>query len=768
MKLKNLSAFISLAAVSLSMHAQKPVAHFDMSIDGNQLEEIVTGTMSTVESQLPVCTVESPDGQAWRLDGYSNFVKAYVPSSSFSTEQLRVCVVLAAESYPMMRVEDAEMTPSYGLVCGNIDETSNKGFALELSSQGTLRFRFASATGGILSITSSSKLPLGQWCEVTMLLNKSTNAATLYVNGQVVGSGRMGRAALNHGSNDFYIGKSATELKSGPFHINTFCGLIDDIAVFNDVSTPQAVTFDDAPDFKYPTSRYDESYWRPQYHAMPTGSWTNETHGMIYSGGRYHLFFQKNANGPYMARLHWGHLSSEDLCHWTEQNIAIAPGESYDLKGCWSGCIYEDNGTPTLLYTAVDNSHAVIAKATSSDEDLLDWQKQGVVINGRPSGLSDDFRDPYHFEANGQQYVIVGTGKNGIGACTLHKYQNGTWSNDGSIFFQGSNVSSHGTFWEMPNVTPMGNGKWLFTCTPLNASYGVRTLYWVGTIGSDGKFTPDASTEQYLEMSGVSRMGYGLLSPTICQQGNKTLLLGIVPDKLSTEQNFLMGWAHTYSLPREIALSSTGTILQKPFEGLTALRTATSFSEQLTLNGTQSLSPVGGRQIELLGEFTVGASGTMGFNFLKSGERQVSLTYNTRGRLILDMSKLTREVNDKDIFNGIYAVALPEKVVAGDKLKLHVFLDGSILDIFVNDKWAYSVRLFPTAEDEIEAEVFSSDQVTAQVSAWILDGSHATGIYDIAKEKTEDNRYYDLQGRQLQGKPQRGLYILNGRKYVAR
>ena len=140
---------------------------------------------------------------------------------------------------------------------------------------------------------------------------------------------------------------------------------------------------------------------------MPSGSWTNESHGMTYADGRYHVFFQKNANGPYMARLHWGHVSSADLCTWTEEPIALYPGESYDIKGCWSGCVYEDEGSTNILYTAVDNAKAVIAQAKATDAQVTGWQKEGIVINGRPQGLSDDFRDPYFFTANGKKYSRV-------------------------------------------------------------------------------------------------------------------------------------------------------------------------------------------------------------------------------------------------------------------------------------------------------------------------------------------------------------------------
>lgn len=61
--------------------------------------------------------------------------------------------------------------------------------------------------------------------------------------------------------------------------------------------------------------------------------------------------------------------------------------------------------------------------ATPDDDDLLTWTKStsNPLINGRPSGLSDDFRDPYFFRNGDDAYLIVGTSKDGRGAVTLHK-----------------------------------------------------------------------------------------------------------------------------------------------------------------------------------------------------------------------------------------------------------------------------------------------------------------------------------------------------------
>ena len=758
MKLKTLFTTTLMASLAIVSEAQDYAVHFDMSVNNGQIKEQKSGQSYTVASQLPACTVDGLDGKALRFDGYSNYVKAGLPVSSLSTETLTINVILAAETYPMMKVDVAEETPTFGTIFGNLDEEGKTGFALELSSQGDLRLRvYVNYSGGYaVVIDGAKKLPRGQWNQITATFDKSGNAINLYLNGDQIGTKRSNRCDLIHNTGDFYIGKNATDSKSGPFLINTFCGAIDDIAIYNEVAAPAEFTAQVA-NFNYPVERYADNLWRPQFHGMPSGGWTNESHGLIYSGGKYHVFFQKNANGPYMSRLHWGHISSENLYDWTEEPIAVYPGESFDIKGCWSGCVYEDGGNTYILYTAVDNAKARIAQAKAKDALLLEWIDKKIIIDGRPSGLSDDFRDPYFFTANGKKYIIVGTSKNNVGACTLHKYENGSWTNSGDIFFQGSNKTEHGRFWEMPNVTDLGDGKFLFTCTPLETGVGVRTLCWVGTIDNDGKFTPDGSGMQYLEMNGISRDGYGLLSPSICQKDGKTLLLGIVPDKLATEENYKMGWAHNYSLPREISLAADGSLIQKPYSGLDGMRSEISYSKTLALNGVQSLSPVSGRQIELLADFTV-ASGTCGFNFLKSGSRQVSLTYDTdNGKLTLDMTSLDRTVND-GVYGGIYAATLPKKVAVGEKLKLHVYIDGSIADIFVNDTWAYSVRIFPNDA--------ASTEMQANIQAWKLDAKQSTGIDHVIMDSNTDDTIYDLQGRRVNTFSGKGIYIRNGRKII--
>lgn len=532
------------------------------------------------------------------------------------------------------------------------------------------------------------------------------------------------------------------------------------------------------PNLDIPASRFADQLLRPRFHGMPAAGWTNECHGMTFSDGRYHLFFQKNADGPYMARLHWGHISSENLYDWREEKIAIAPGDWYDIKGCWSGCVFTDEeitgGKHNILYTGVDYAKAMIAQASPDTDALDNWVKSTAnpIINGRPGGLSDDFRDPYFFRSGDKAYIIVGSSKEGVGTTTLHRYDPSTktWSNSGEQFFTGSNKSTDGSFWEMPNITQMPDGRWLFTATPLGTSQGVRTLYWTGSIAEDGKFVPDPDSKASRLVEMNSREGFGLLSPTIYNHDGKTIVLGIVPDKLPSAENWKLGWAHCYSLPREWSLAEDGSLIQKPFEGLKGLRGETMYSQSaFDLSGTVDLAPVAGRSVEICGIFEVGAS-SFGFNVFKSSTGEGKIYYNpASGEIIADFSTLQRISNDNGVYDGIYRCPLPVKPANGETLKINVFIDHSILDIFVNDRWATSIRVFPTKSDANGIEAFADSTVkVTDLKAWILDAANGNAVECVMNESSTDSRHYNLQGMRLpaSGSHYSGIHVSNGRKIL--
>ena len=751
-----LSMAVFLPVLSQAQLVKMPM---DVAQDGTTYEQ-VSGKSFKVNGALAPYCVQGAKGKAWRLDGYSSYLQTQIdPTVISGKQQLTFSLWVAPESYPMMKLDqDGEW---FTTMLGNVKLDDNntisgdKGFAFQLGSRGSYKF-ICYVAGWPVKCEPEAKLSRYQWNHLVATVDGVNKKVTLYNNGELVASKNCSKGNITPGGSTLYVGKSYVEDKVDVFYLNTYNGLLDDFEIYDGIRTDiLKEKAENAPVLTYSPERYAGDILRPSFHGMPTAGWTNETHGATYYNGKYHVFFQKNPNGPYMSRLNWGHIVSDNLYKWEEDPTAISPEEAYDKKGCWSGCVFTDDeltgGKPNIFYTAVDYGRATIAQAQPADDDLLNWTKKAgnPVINGRPNGLTDDFRDCFVFRNGTDLYMIVGSSKNGVGVTTLHKYDKSTktWSNDGKLFFSGSNANQDGTFWEMPNITKIGD-KWLFTATPLNTGVGVRTLYWTGSINADGTFAPDSRTPKTVEMAGFSKDGYGLLSPTIFQKDGKTLMLGIVPDKLAGSENYKMGYAHTYSLPREISLDSKGNLIQKPFSGLAAMRSETSFMmTDFDLTAEKDLDPVQGRSLELSAKFVVG-NGDFGFSFLGNGDKKVTLTYQPNsGMLSLDMSGINRIFND-GIFGGVYNYALPTPVAMGEEMTLKVFVDHSIIDIFVNDTYAASVRVFPRDVDAVKATAFFKNGSVKMTSleAYVLDETRVASGISSAVSEAETNVIYGSKG----------------------
>lgn len=725
-----LGQMVSLSSLSAQVHLPLEI------VDG-KVTEVSSLRQAWVQGCRKQVSVPAAVGKGWRTDGYSSYltmpIADLIPKTTLGVnmrdsvvDKLTVSLWCAVETYPMMTAQmQDEANPQFCMVASTIDDTAHTGWTFEMSNTGLLRFRCYSS-GWHIQIDAPSKLARHQWHHLIAIIDGYNERVKVYDNGQLLGETRC-MYDVSIGDKPLLLGKHEKDTLDGMFPMNYFNGIIDEVRIDTGIWNAARIAADIVPqhsvDMNVPVSAYADDICRPRYHGMPSQCWTNESHGLCYENGRWHLFFQKNGNGPYMSRLHWGHISSPDLCHWHEEAVALAPEMLYDQLGCWSGCIVRDEltgGVPWALYSAVNGNHCELMFANPTDADMIGWNKQG-----KPAircSFVDDFRDPYFFRANGKPYIIVGCADQGLGIATLQRYENGYWTSDGDIFFKATATADAGSFWEMPTITPMGNGRWLFTCTPMSTSRGVRTLYWTGRIDGNGHFVADYSDPHTIELEDLAKDGYGLLSPTICQHGGKTIALGIVPDKVSSTLNYTLGWAHLYSFPREWTLDG-GELVQRPYSGLQALRTDTTVViNHRIVSGGESLSPIMGRSVELCGTFLLD-SAKVGFTLLQNtyGGLHVYLDPET-SQLVVDMTTISRRANDTGVFDGIYRASIPQGVSAGQTAKLDVWFDHSILDIFVNDKYAVSIRVYPydyTAND-CAIYVDGGQAIAKEIQAWGL------------------------------------------------
>ncbi|MFB6118483.1 glycoside hydrolase family 32 protein [Halosegnis sp.] len=459
---------------------------------------------------------------------------------------------------------------------------------------------------------------------------------------------------------------------------------------------------------------------RPGYHFTPPANWLNDPNGLIKWNGRYHVFYQYNPAGPFHNTIHWGHAVSDDLIHWTDEPVALAPSpEGPDRDGCWSGCAVDDDGTATILYTGGDGRTQLPCLATTDDHNLCQWEKHGnnPVIEAPPAELDiletehwrAEFRDHSIWRANGEWHQIIGTGLADRGGAALLYTSTDLreWHYQGPLLV---GDDGPGTVWECPELLDLGEKQLLHVSNYENVAY------FLGE--QDG-------TSFDVQRRGLLDHG-DFYAPQSMRDGDRVLMWGWLPEARDLSAQWDAGWSGALSLPRVLSTGPAGRLRQRPAAEVAQLR-----ERPLPAPETVTLAPdapervTDGSAIELQMEVTLADAEAVELSVLASpdGTETTTLRYTKAGELVLDRTDASE---DHRATADTRRMSVPPY---DEPLSLRVFIDQSVVEVFANERRCLTARVYPTREDSTGVSLVAEGgrASVADLACWEMETGVAHG-----------------------------------------
>ncbi len=484
--------------------------------------------------------------------------------------------------------------------------------------------------------------------------------------------------------------------------------------------------------------------YRPCYHfCVPFDlGFPADPNAVFYSCGRYHMFY------VYESRLdsyRWGNAVSADLLHWSFLSDALFPDETDG--GIYSGgVLIDDDGTAIVAYWALgkDDNNGGIRIATAKPPMYDKWTKlDGYAVRCNENGiaLSNDGKllaaaDPSNiWKYDGKYYFACGN------LLLLDKFRNEPtapqeYLGDFADVYCSDNLTewtychrlyerdksdaftdvSEDCMCPYLGVLSDKNGNDTNTYILLFLAHNRGTQYYLGTFSSQKMyFTPMV----HGRMSFVDNC---LFAPeAVRAKDGRLIVFNWLRDNMDDDldRELAKGWAGIHALPREVWLADDGTLGIAPLRELVGLRVGQKICD-VAAHENVLLSPVLPQHTEVEMNFVSDGSGKVGLR-IYYGKKNFTDIYAdfATSQLIVDVTHSgTKGRKVKDI--------APLVVQKGTQLRLRVFVDGSVVEVFANDKQAMTRQVFPTMLDEMTFEC--RNQTINSAIATVYDLSFTTSM----------------------------------------
>jgi len=435
------------------------------------------------------------------------------------------------------------------------------------------------------------------------------------------------------------------------------------------------------------TPQAEKDTTRPVYHFRPPARWMNDPCGTIYYKDYYHVFYQLNPSGDTWGEnnSHWGHTRSKDLVHWEHLPIALWPSRKLGERRCNSGCVViNGRGQPIIFYTYVPLDTGALRQhwAAIGDKEMITWKKHPanpileMETHGGPI-FKGGWSDPFVFQTEGRTFMIVGKCVTEEGRNLMPIYETTDpefvhWN------YRGIMLDTNG---ECPNFFRLRE-KWVLLFSPYS-----EIRYFMGSFDLETlKFKPEKEGILSYGFVNLHSRGFYASNILVDNQG-RTVLFGWIGGFESNR-----GWNGCLSLPRILSIGPDGHLRQRPPPELHELRDKHVRLDTLILNDTAHvIEGTKGDTLEIQVTFEPGNAKSFGIKmwYLDDGKEAATLRYDGQ---ILDV-------------NG---TKVPFDLADDEKtFTLGIFIDKSVMEVFVNGGRASITRCIEAAGKDISIELFA-------------------------------------------------------------
>ena len=468
----------------------------------------------------------------------------------------------------------------------------------------------------------------------------------------------------------------------------------------------------------------------PRYHFTSPENRLNDPNGLSFWNGKWHMFYQ--GYPPEHPRQHWGHAISDDLIHWRDLPYAIYPGPE---KACFSGTVYVEDERAIAMYHGTEVGTMV---ATSSDPLLLNWEKvTGKAVIPFPkkgsAPLPYNIFDPCIWKKGDFYFALTAGPKGGhqFRSMYLHRSKDlATWEHLHE-FLENDRFSLAGDDGACPYFWPIGDDKHIL----LHFSHMSGGKYMLGDYDTKrDKFVVDAGGDFNFGAFGPS----GLHAPSAYPDGEG----GVIVTFNVNQGKKTKGWDRMMSLPRRLTLREGGffnPLNIEPAGDVESLRGKHVHvgPMELPANKEVILEKVKGNSMEIIAEIAPQKGQTIELNVLRSsdGEEVTRIQcFRERGYRLLG-GQLPPAVVSIDSARSTTAgdvqMRPPESAqvdLEGDEpLKLRIFIDRSIVEVFINGRQCVTARVYPDRGDSIGVSLRAQGKSAKLVS---LDSWQMGRIYE--------------------------------------